>query len=747
MSDPNRVSPPSSEYLEARLERLATLADFDHGFFVLAVHSLIEGYLRETFDPDDYQSHEILSTFIDRYREMKDPEGRYLRRGCDCLSTICIQHDLTNAVRHRFKSLTPMDSISAIENLYNFLALEKRTSSLALAKLRSSRDSLQDSRSKADLLKEIALIGYKANSAEKSLSSIMTEVEALRTERSESAALEAKILAYDAEIIKLKATNQELDSRYDSVRKERFEAESMLRSLTKEIESKRDAEDYLSRQRRLLGLSRSRKEYERFILKLTTEQREILDRIKLGSDADFLVKGPAGTGKTLVLIKAIEKARGSDKLELETGDGETVLLTFTRTLVKYDEYLSRIASEGKGAHRIQTADSFFDSILNLVDGRYRVDYDNNTKYAADLAKRYNTSSLEADDFASELERFIYAGNITKKEYLEDGIERKGMRKSLSKEDRLPVWASLEAIEKEMEQSGLLLKGYATKRMLQELPSLKARSDFPKIDYIFIDEVQDLSAAELMILKNCSRKCLIMAGDEDQAIYRPGFSFSRAGINIVGRSRSLGRNFRNSYPILQLAERFRATITGRDPEYEPDSDRPGDDPELFVSADREALYSMLLRRIEYFLREHQYEAENLFVIAPRNDDIAAIKTRLVAAGHMVKEPRDSDFDFSENGIIRVTTMHSAKGLDAPVVFLFLPTLPFIGFGLDSTTSDKIHRDLLYVAITRAMDHIDIFINPDSKHAALKDLAAFFPESNSDFAKATLSARGVKKGKKS
>ena len=75
-----------------------------------------------------------------------------------------------------------------------------------------------------------------------------------------------------------------------------------------------------------------------------------------------------------------------------------------------------------------------------------------------------------------------------------------MRKSLSKEDRLPVWASLEAIEQEMEASGLLLKGYATKRMLRELPLLKARSDFPKIDYIFIDEVQDLSAAELMIFK-------------------------------------------------------------------------------------------------------------------------------------------------------------------------------------------------------------------------------------------------------
>ena len=349
MSDSNQVTPPSSELLEERLERLATLADFDHGFFVLAVHSLIESYLREIFDPNDCKSHEIFSTFIDCYREMKDPEGRYLRRGCDCLSTICIQHDLTNAVRHRFKGLTPSDIlISAIENLHNFLALEKRTSSQALVKLRSSRDSLQDSRSKADLLKEIALIGYKANSAEKSLASIMTEVETLRADRSESAALEAKILAYDAEIAKLKATNQELDSRYDSVRKERFEAESKLRSLTKEIELKRDAEDYLSRQRRLLGLSRSRKEYERFILKLTTEQREILDRIKLGSDADFLVKGPAGTGKTLVLIKAIEKARGADKLELETGEGETVLLTFTRTLVKYDEYLSRIASEGRG---------------------------------------------------------------------------------------------------------------------------------------------------------------------------------------------------------------------------------------------------------------------------------------------------------------------------------------------------------------------------------------------------------------
>jgi len=550
----------------------------------------------------------------------------------------------------------------------------------------------------------------------------MAELEALRAGRKDSDSTSNLIAGYEEELARLKTQNKEKSAKYDEVRAAKFAAEEKLRKLSQELERFRVAEEYLERQRRLLGLSRSRKEYERFILQLTAEQREVLDRIKLGGD--FLVKGPAGTGKTLVLIKAIEKARGwgaQSELVRDEDDGKTLLLTYTRTLVKYDEYLSRLASSDHGAHRIQTADSFIGELVRLLDPGYRVDFE---RLHQDLAKKHNRTDLADADLDAEFERFIYGNAVSREEYVDDRIDRRGMKKALGREEREAVWESLESMEAEMDATRTITKSYATKILLRSLDALKAQPTFPKLKYIFIDEAQDLSAADLMLLKSCATGCLIMAGDEDQSIFRPGFSFSRAGISVVGRSRSLGKNFRNSFPILELAEKFRSTISGHDGEYEPSSDRPGDSPECYASTDKEKLLDVLVQRVRLFIEEYRYEPENLFVIAPRSGDISTIKDRLQGAGYRVKEPRDHDFDFTEPGVIRVTTMHSAKGLDAPVVFLYLPYLPFAGANLDDAAVDKIYRDLLYVAITRAMDHLDVFVNPEAKYPAIKDLLGCF-----------------------
>ena len=78
---------------------------------------------------------------------------------------------------------------------------------------------------------------------------------------------------------------------------------------------------------------------------------------------------------------------------------------------------------------------------------------------------------------------------------------------------------------------------------------------------------------------------------------------------------------------------------------------------------------------------------------------------------------------------MATVHSPtldRSLDAPVVFLYLPTLPFVSVGLDEAAEDKMRRDLLYVSITRAMDHLDLLASSASKQRAIKDtLSGFSP----------------------
>jgi superfamily I DNA/RNA helicase len=72
------------------------------------------------------------------------------------------------------------------------------------------------------------------------------------------------------------------------------------------------------------------------------------------------------------------------------------------------------------------------------------------------------------------------------------------------------------------------------------------------------------------------------------------------------------------------------------------------------------------------------------------------------------------------------MHSAKGLDFPVVFLFLPQFHVINNSLDPATSDRMARNLIYVAMTRAMDQLSVFIREGTDNPALIDLMACFSE---------------------
>ena len=66
------------------------------------------------------------------------------------------------------------------------------------------------------------------------------------------------------------------------------------------------------------------------------------------------------------------------------------------------------------------------------------------------------------------------------------------------------------------------------------------------------------------------------------------------------------------------------------------------------------------------------------------------------------------------------MHSSKGLDFPIVLLFLYKEPFTGFYYDDETRHKMTRNLIYVAMTRAMDHLNVFTLDKKNKPTIDDL---------------------------
>jgi UvrD-like helicase family protein len=79
---------------------------------------------------------------------------------------------------------------------------------------------------------------------------------------------------------------------------------------------------------------------------------------------------------------------------------------------------------------------------------------------------------------------------------------------------------------------------------------------PRYDGVIIDEAQDLSAVGMRLLraldKSRDHRHLLIVGDGQQSIYPGGFGLRELGVDIVGRSRVLTANWRNTWSVWTAA---------------------------------------------------------------------------------------------------------------------------------------------------------------------------------------------------
>jgi hypothetical protein len=81
--------------------------------------------------------------------------------------------------------------------------------------------------------------------------------------------------------------------------------------------------------------------------------------------------------------------------------------------------------------------------------------------------------------------------------------------------------------------------------------------------------------------------------------------------------------------------------------------------------------------------------------------------------------DESQDLTAEGLVRVSTLHSSKGVDFPVVLLYLPSMPTDG-EYDENSADSLERNLIYVAMTRAMNTLNVFAMEGAKERAVTEL---------------------------
>ena len=687
--------------IEDKIDRLTRLVGTDEGFYMFALHSFIEYYLRyEKSYGDGPRFPELTWAFRE---ELLLQNGETFIEGLSCLGRLGKQHYFANKVRHSFEKMDPEEATAATYLFLSFCRLAGIDRLKNINLLEKNLDAWKDRSSLIEKNTVISTMQQELKSLQSKNRNLLEQRKEYESLKSQAAELRVKITQYDVELQKTQEIAERRDERLDKLRKERNDLNLERNRLIEDMARFAELEKYLGYLGRLSLYTRTRMDYERTISELTPEQEQVVSGIKLKKDS--LIKGGAGTGKSLVLIECLRRAVMQNELELGK-DESVVLVTFTRTLAKYNRYIAELKEMILPLDVISTVDELFLRKLKKLYPDVSYDYDLLESY---FTREMTPEFFEPEEMISEIENYLFASDITEKEYIEELIPRNGMRRRLSCEQRQQVWQNRCEFIRHMESSRTYTRDYGRYKLLQYLREHHEDNEIRDVSYLFLDEVQDLTPVALMILRELTRGAMIMAGDTDQSLYNFQSPFARANISLRGTTRILKTNFRNTRQIHELAENFRKRCPNAQWENQTRAFtfREGPVPELYTADTAEELRTLLVEKISVFIEELGYDPENICILVPRNREIMVIQESLKEQGFESVNIVSDEFTFEDAGKIRISTLHSSKGLDFPVVFLYLPYLHRRKHYNDEET-EKLLRNLVYVGMTRAMDDVNAFV---------------------------------------
>jgi len=663
--------------VEDRIARLLRIAETDEGFFVLALHSFVEAYIREeclearaaeTFP-------EILRVFGSHLRAQGAPRPEDL----ETLNRIAREHWLTRQVRHAFK---PLDRGEVLAATYNFLRFceFRGIRSPGLLKLRPALDAWEEKRSPVEKGGDLSELRDGLREAQHHATLFLEQLDDSARDCPETEVRDADVLGFSAPL-----------------------------------------GAYFEGLNRLTLYTRTRRDYERSLMRLTGDQQSTVDSAARGHD--FLVRGGAGTGKTSVLIHALARVvrEKAGSLPMQ-GPSRTVFLASSDTMVRFDRFLARILGAEHAARLMVAVDSFFLSRLRAIRPRSRIDGAFFTRNAG----RLNTTGFFSDvELSLELEDFLFGNAVTREEYLENRVLRRGMRQPLSAKQREIVWAIRTLAVEMMEGEDALSRNWSRIVLIEHLERNPRETRLRDIDFAFVDESQDLASVDLKALKLMTSRGLIIAGDTGATLSPLGSPFRRAGIDISGRTRILRTNFRSTRPIMEFAERYRALCGGeRDGEEQPPrAFREGPMPELHLCGSREEMMRLLARKVSLFIDLLGYAPEDITVLVPAEDDLAMVGETMNSRGRMTADIGSERYTFVQEKTVRLSTLDSCKGTECPVVLLCLPTFPAPN-AREGTPVDFPASHLIFQALTTATDALACFVAEDPREQPLRDLISAF-----------------------
>ena len=292
---------------------------------------------------------------------------------------------------------------------------------------------------------------------------------------------------------------------------------------------------------------------------------------------------------------------------------------------------------------------------------------------------------------------------------------------MGKNDREKVFAAFSEYRERLERKGQ----YDWPLLRLEALSLAQSGEGPRFNGVIVDEAQDLSAVGMKFLlaldTSENHKHLTIIGDGQQAIYPGGFSLRELEIDIVGRSRVLTANWRNTWSVWVAAK---AVIEGQDFD-DLDDDvglRPtGEEPEPLRLGDAAELHAANSTAEETELLAALVQERIAAGVDP--GDIAvlcAVKKKGDAAAKALRElgiPTQplAQYEGAHSDGVLIGTFNRAKGLEFKEVFIpglaegEWPSSWFVPKDLDPEQLEErmgLQLRTLFVAMTRGRDRLSL-----------------------------------------
>jgi mRNA-degrading endonuclease RelE of RelBE toxin-antitoxin system len=470
-----------------------------------------------------------------------------------------------------------------------------------------------------------------------------------------------------------------------------------------------------------------------FLLRLDEEQRR-LTRWALAGPT--MVRGGAGTGKSTVALYRVKElleqpgSQGTERILFTTYT--RALLTATRQLLEQllsPDQLRRVtvATCDQVAHGIVSSTRRIGPIESERDAVRRltlVRRDHGTSAVTTFEGKLRARALARLSDTWLLEEFDWIldgrGLSTLDEYL--AAPRPGRGVALNARGRSAVWDLFQSYKAAAQSERFV----ALRR--EALAIVRAGGWRDHYDHVIVDEAQDLSPVSLALLAEvcASETGLFFAADSKQSLYSRNYTWTSAHprLQFRGRTALLRRNYRSTREIDRAAFAVLNPEEGEALEGSM-SLHEGPLPVLVRGAalDQEAVW--VARFVRQMARHLHLKTNAAAVLVPTAAAGERLEAGLRALGLDARYFAGRDIDLKAD-VVRLLTMHSAKGLEFPIVVVA---------GLDEGTYPvpedfeepdlfaeraRQERRLLYVALTRAMRGLMVLVPAGCRHPALVDV---------------------------